>query len=87
MSLISKVVHVSYRLTARIIAGKPLTLRDYQNELAEHALLGHNTIICAPTGSGKTVVAAAIIKSHLIRNAEKGIAGKVPQFSRNETVL
>ena len=44
---------------------KDLLLREYQRELAKDALDGKNTIICAPTGSGKTRVATHIICEHL----------------------
>ena len=39
-----------------------LQLRDYQLELAEDALKGRNSLIVAPTGSGKTIVAVHIAK-------------------------
>ena len=42
-----------------------LKLREYQKELAAPALEGKNTIICAPTNSGKTYVAIEIAKKHL----------------------
>ncbi|XP_036447793.1 probable ATP-dependent RNA helicase DDX58 [Colossoma macropomum] len=40
-------------------------LREYQKELATAAFSGQNTIICAPTGCGKTIVALAICEHHL----------------------
>lgn len=45
----------------------PLNLRPYQRELIENSCDGHNTIICAPTGSGKTVVGAYIIRDHVYK--------------------
>ncbi|CAC5388882.1 IFIH1 [Mytilus coruscus] len=44
---------------------KEIKLRDYQLELAEKALTGKNTVICADTGSGKTWVALHIVQEHL----------------------
>lgn len=45
-----------------------IKLRKYQEELAEKALEGKNTIICAVTNAGKTIVAFHIIEEHLRQN-------------------
>ncbi|XP_077966522.1 antiviral innate immune response receptor RIG-I-like [Styela clava] len=50
-----------------------LILRNYQKELAEQALAGHNSLIIAPTGSGKTAVANEIIKHHLKEENSKSV--------------
>ncbi|KAJ6669460.1 hypothetical protein lerEdw1_000008 [Lerista edwardsae] len=50
--------------------------RSYQEELAEPALSGKHTIICAPTGSGKTFVSVMICDHHF-RNMPAGKKGKV----------
>ncbi len=44
---------------------KKLVPRAYQQELAKPGIEGKNCIIVAPTGSGKTLVAAIIITEHL----------------------
>ena len=40
-------------------------LREYQKELAEPGIRGDNYIICATTGSGKTMAAAYVVYHHL----------------------
>ncbi|XP_070541294.1 ATP-dependent RNA helicase DHX58-like [Ptychodera flava] len=52
-----------------------IQLRDYQAELATPCLNGSNVIICAPTGSGKTRIAAYVTYQHL-KGRPKG-EGKV----------
>ncbi|XP_063151061.1 antiviral innate immune response receptor RIG-I [Candoia aspera] len=54
----------------------PREARSYQIELAEPALNGKHTMICAPTGSGKTFVSIMICEHHL-RNRPAGQEGKV----------
>ncbi|KAK0412263.1 hypothetical protein QR680_006120 [Steinernema hermaphroditum] len=54
-----------------------IVLREYQQELVEEAVTGKNTIVCAPTGSGKTVVASYIIKDHLQKMANSGKNARV----------
>ncbi|XP_059384553.1 antiviral innate immune response receptor RIG-I-like isoform X2 [Carassius carassius] len=46
-------------------------LREYQKELTTAATQGQNTIICAPTGCGKTIVALAISEYHLKQFPER----------------
>ncbi|KAI5096188.1 putative ATP-dependent RNA helicase DDX58, partial [Silurus meridionalis] len=48
-----------------------MELREYQKELATAACDGLNTIVCAPTGCGKTIVALAICEHHLKKYPEK----------------
>uniref|UniRef100_A0A914ZSV2 RNA helicase n=2 Tax=Parascaris univalens TaxID=6257 RepID=A0A914ZSV2_PARUN len=56
---------------------EPIELRPYQEELVEAACRGVNTIICAPTGSGKTIVATYIIRSHLQEKKDAGETARV----------
>ncbi|WAR20813.1 IFIH1-like protein [Mya arenaria] len=55
-----------------------LELRDYQIELAEEAIKGRNTIICAETGTGKTWVALHIVASHLAKAKVVKMVIRVP---------
>ncbi|XP_075681774.1 antiviral innate immune response receptor RIG-I isoform X2 [Rhinoderma darwinii] len=72
---------------------KDMKLRDYQEELAQSAYSGKNTIICAPTGSGKTFVALSICDHHLksLPQGQKGkvvfMATKVPVYEQQKTVF
>ncbi|WKY07596.1 hypothetical protein Q1695_007227 [Nippostrongylus brasiliensis] len=74
-------------IDARSFAETPIILRDYQKELAEKALDGMNTIIAAPTGSGKTIVAVHIIKNHLEKCRSNGRNGKVLFMTPSTVIL
>uniref|UniRef100_A0A8C3Y5H0 RNA helicase n=1 Tax=Catharus ustulatus TaxID=91951 RepID=A0A8C3Y5H0_CATUS len=67
--------------------------RSYQIELAQPAIDGKNTLICAPTGSGKTFVALLICEHHL-QNVPSGqkakivfLATKVPVYEQQKNVF
>ncbi|KFP91126.1 putative ATP-dependent RNA helicase DDX58, partial [Apaloderma vittatum] len=72
---------------------EPKKTRSYQAELAQPALDGKNTLICAPTGSGKTFVALLICEHHF-QNTPSGrkakvvfLATKVPVYEQQKTVF
>ena len=44
---------------------REFVLSEFQLELAKPALDVQNSIICSPTGSGKTFVAMEVMKKHL----------------------
>ena len=48
--------------------GEGKQVRSYQWELANPGIEGKNYIVVAPTGSGKTLVAALVISKHLQKN-------------------
>ncbi|NXO84617.1 DDX58 helicase, partial [Sitta europaea] len=72
---------------------EPKKARSYQIELAQPAIAGKNTLICAPTGSGKTFVALLICEHHL-QNVPSGrkakvvfLATKVPVYEQQKNVF
>lgn len=71
----------------------PLKPRNYQLELALPAKKGKNTIICAPTGCGKTFVSLLICEHHLknFPHGQKGkvvfFANQIPVFEQQATVF
>ena len=52
---------IDYKMT--VDPSKPI--RQYQKELAKPGIKGKNYIFCAPTGTGKALVAGLIISHHL----------------------
>ena len=64
--------------TLKVDPSKPI--RQYQMELAEPGINGENYIVCAPTGTGKTLVAGLIISHHLQKrqNLAKKVVFIVP---------
>jgi len=72
-----------------VILGKraELKLRPYQHELASAALEGKNSIICAPTNSGKTYVALGITQAHLANIRKEGDKKAVSRFPRPKVLF
>ncbi|XP_038060653.1 antiviral innate immune response receptor RIG-I-like [Patiria miniata] len=58
---------------------RPVLFED-QLELAENAVTGMNTVLVAPTGSGKTHVAAYIIHDHFITDRPKPVVERRALF-------
>uniref|UniRef100_A0A0R3RKU3 Helicase ATP-binding domain-containing protein n=1 Tax=Elaeophora elaphi TaxID=1147741 RepID=A0A0R3RKU3_9BILA len=67
--------------------GEVVILRKYQEEIAQPAYNGQNTLICAPTGTGKTVVAASIARNHLVMGKKNNLHTKICFFVTNTTFL
>uniref|UniRef100_A0A8C5UZ85 RNA helicase n=2 Tax=Microcebus murinus TaxID=30608 RepID=A0A8C5UZ85_MICMU len=67
--------------------------RNYQLELALPAKKGKNTIICAPTGCGKTFVSLLICEHHLEKfsQGQKGkvvfFANQIPVYEQQKSVF
>ena len=57
--------------------GEGKQVRSYQWELANPGIEGKNYIVVAPTGSGKTLVAALVISKHLQKNQHNNDKPKV----------
>ncbi|NXS21227.1 DDX58 helicase, partial [Mystacornis crossleyi] len=84
---------VSERVYESSSVYEPKKARSYQTELAQPAIAGKNTLICAPTGSGKTFVALLICEHHL-QNVHSGrkakvvfLATKVPVYEQQKNVF
>ncbi|XP_033928963.1 antiviral innate immune response receptor RIG-I isoform X3 [Melopsittacus undulatus] len=72
---------------------EPKKARSYQTELAQPAMNGYNTLVCAPTGSGKTFVAVMICEQHF-QNMPSGrkakvvfLATKLPVYEQQKNVF
>ncbi|KAL2781640.1 antiviral innate immune response receptor RIG-I isoform 2 [Daubentonia madagascariensis] len=71
----------------------PFEPRSYQLELALPAKKGKNTIICAPTGCGKTFVSLLICEHHLEKfsQGQKGkvvfFANQIPVYEQQKSVF
>uniref|UniRef100_A0A8C5X2C9 RNA helicase n=1 Tax=Malurus cyaneus samueli TaxID=2593467 RepID=A0A8C5X2C9_9PASS len=85
--------NLSENLSSSSSVYEPKKARSYQIELAQPAIDGKNTLICAPTGSGKTFVSLLICEHHL-QNIPPGqkakvafLATKVPVYEQQKNVF
>lgn len=56
-------------------------VREYQRELAAAGMAGVNYIVCAPTGTGKTLIASMVVADHLAKRPDGKVlflVNKVP---------
>ena len=69
----SQVTIPSSQLSLSTVKSYKLRLkpREYQEELARPGIDGKNYVVCAPTNSGKTLVAAVVISDHLQKNSQQ----------------
>ncbi|CAM2714477.1 unnamed protein product [Rotaria socialis] len=54
--------------------------RAYQIEIVRNAIYNKNTIVCLPTGSGKTFIASLLIKYYYIKYRQNNPNGKFSAF-------
>uniref|UniRef100_A0A1I8EIM6 RNA helicase n=1 Tax=Wuchereria bancrofti TaxID=6293 RepID=A0A1I8EIM6_WUCBA len=80
-------VNASDTAKGDIYEGEVIVLRKYQEEIAQPAYDGRNTLICAPTGTGKTVVAASIARNHLVMGRKNNLHTKICFFVTNVVFL
>ena len=66
---LSKPPNTASSYTLKLDPSKPI--RHYQMELAEPGINGENYIVCAPTGTGKTLIAGLIISHHFQKRQKK----------------
>ena len=61
------IVRIVFALFPEFSGVKQLVLHDFQQELVKYALRGQNSVLAAPSWTGKTHVATAIIKVRILR--------------------
>ena len=59
-------LHARQEILDAFIARRPFSLDEFQRRAISHIAEGHNVVVSAPTGAGKTVIAeaAAVLALH-----------------------